>query len=266
MGTPLVDLLIAQGVEVTALCRTDASARDLRERGALAVRGDLDAPGAWQGHVAGADVVFHAASPGIAPPLRGRQMRRLERLAAQGALAVSDAAAPGATLVMASCGLGDGTGPLRIAHPALAAEAALAGPSTRVVRLPWVYGPGGFIRDLARGLQMRRVRIVGPGGNHLALVGARDAAAALVAAAAAPPGRYAAVEDDRPTQTELVHHLCAGRGALRPDHLPPGIAALSMGGVLVEAMLADQAVPGDPPPGFVHAQRWRDDLLGALVA
>jgi hypothetical protein len=62
----------------------------------------------------------------------------------------------------------------------------------------------------------------------------------------------------------LVHHICAGRRAPRPDHLPPRMASLSMGGVVVEALLADQQIEGPPPPGLVLRQAWKDDLLEAL--
>jgi len=245
--------------------RADAPARALRERGVTVIRGDLSSPAAWQSAAADAEVVFHAGQPRMVPPLRGRHVKRLARQSRQSAEAIAGAAGPGATVVMASCGIGDGTGPVRISEPAQQAEGALSATGPRIVRLPWAYGPAGFIRDIARGLQMRRVRIVGPGDNRIALVGARDAAAALVAAASAPPGRYGVAEPDVPTQVELIHHLCAGRGATRPDHLPPGMASFSMGGVVVEALTADQRVPGSPPPGFSFSQEWRRDLLDALI-
>lgn len=229
------------------------------------IRGDLSSPAAWRGAAADAEVVFHAGQPRMVPPLRGRHVRRLARHSREAGEAIASAVGPAGTVVMASCGIGAGGAPIGISEPAQHAEGALSGTALRVVRLPWAYGPAGFIRDIARGLQMRRVRIVGPGDNRIALVGARDAAAALVAAADAPPGRYGVAEADAPTQVELIHHLCTGRGATRPDHLPPRMASLSMGGVVVEALMADQHVPGTPPPGFTHAQEWRRDLLDALI-
>lgn len=265
VGAPLVDLLLERGVDITALVRADAPSRALRERGVTVIRGDLSSPAAWRRAAAEADVVFHVGLPRMVPPLRGRHVRALARQSRQAAGALADAVGADALVVMASCGIGDATGPLRISGPAAEAEDALSVTGLRVVRLPWAYGPAGFIRDLARGLQMRRVRIVGPGGNRIALVGARDAAAALVAAASAPPGRYGVAEAQAPSQVELIHHICVGRGATRPDHLPPRMASLSMGGVVVEALTADQQVPGAPPPGFVHAQEWRRDLLDALI-
>lgn len=255
---------MAQGVEVTALARTHVGERRLAERGATTVMGDLGQPLHWERPAREADVIFHVGLPRLTPPLRGRHMRKLEREAVAGAAIIRDIAA-GGDVVMATCAIASASGPLAIARPGLAAERELAGPSTRVVRLPWAYGPSGFICDMSRGLQMRRYRIVGAGENRLALVGARDAADALIAAAAAPPGTYTVAEDRPPTQVELVHHICASRGVPRPDRLPPRMAALSMGGVVVEAVSAEQRVEVMPPPGFVHSQRWDEDLMGALA-
>lgn len=255
---------MASGAEVVALARTDAAARSLSERGATVVRGDLLRSGRWEDAAGDAEWVFHAGLPRMVPPLRRRHVRRLERDAAAGARALASAASPQAALVMGACAIGDSTGPLSIAAPALAAERALAGPTVRTIRLPWAYGPSGFIADMARGLSMQRFRVVGPGTNRLAVIGATDAASALIAAAAAPAGAYAAVEPDGPTQVELVHHICVGRGAPRPDHLPPRMASLSMGGVVVEALTAGQRIAGAPPPGFTAVQSWRDDLLSAV--
>ena len=84
----------------------------------------------------------------------------------------------------------DAPAPLLIARAALAAEEALAGPETRVVRLPWVCGPAGLARDVIVGLRVGRYRVVGPGGNRWALLGVEDAVDALLAAAVGPPAVY----------------------------------------------------------------------------
>lgn len=264
VGTPVVEMLLARGTLVTALARSDAAAAALRAAGAQVVRGDLSAPGPWARSAGEADVVIHAGLPRMAPPVRGRHVRRLARLAAEQAAGLADAA-QGGVIVAVTCGLADDAGPLRIAIPSRSAEDALRGPETRVVRVPWVYGPAGVVRDMSRGVQMRRLRIVGPGTNPMPLVGARDAADGVLAAAAASAGTYAVREPSVPTQIALVHHLCAGRGAPRPDHAPPRLAALSMGGVMSEALAAFPVDSGAPPPGFACAQRWDADLLDALI-
>lgn len=265
MGGALVQALVAAGTPVTALARSDSGARRLHDMGATVAIGDIGESVRWERAAREADVIYHLGLPRLTPPLRGRHIRKLEREAAAGAQIVRDIA-DGRDVVMSTCAIRSSAGPLDIARPGLAAEAAMAGASgVRIVRLPWAYGPSGFVCDVSRGLQMRRFRIVGAGDNRLALVGARDAAAALIAAAVAPGGVYAVAEDSSPTQVELVHHMCMSRGVPRPDHLPPRMATLAMGGVVVQAVTADQHVEVAAPPGFTHEQAWQLHLMDALA-
>ncbi len=266
MGGALIDVLVQQGVEVIALSRTDLGDRTLKDRGVSAVvRADLGETARWDHATRDVDVIFHLGLPRLTPPVRSRHIKRLAAQAEAGATIVGGLA-DGRPVVMATCAMSDASGPLAIARPGLAAQRALeaTGARARIVRLPWAYGASGFICDMSRGLQLRRFRVVGPGTNTIALVGARDAATALVAAASAPAGVYTVAEDDMPTQEALVHYLCGIRDAPRPDHLPPSVARVSMGGVIVDALTADQRVVVSPPPGFAHEQRWRDDLDEAL--
>jgi sugar (pentulose or hexulose) kinase len=117
---------------------------------------------------------------------------------------------------------------------------------------------------MSRGLQMRRFRVVGSGDNPIAVIGARDAAAAIIAASLAPEGTYTVAEESMPTQVELVHLMCTTRGVPRPDHLPARMASMAMGGVIIEALTANQVVEVAPPPGFTQSQRWDEDLMDAL--
>jgi nucleoside-diphosphate-sugar epimerase len=148
-------------------------------------------------------------------------------------------------------------------RPAAAAEDALRTPGARVVRLGWVYGHTGVIVAMVDGLRTSRFRLVGAAANAMPLISPDDAAAAMRAAADSPPGVYAAAEDAVPTQKELVHAICAATGALRPDHLPPRMAALSFGGALVEGLMA--SVPLGPgrlrEAGWTPDADWRSDLL-----
>ena len=257
--------LLAAGTPVTALARSETAARALHDTGARVVIGDIGESIRWEHAAREADVIFHVGLPRLTPPLRGRHIRKLEREAAAGAQIVREIA-DGRDLVMATCAIRSVSGPLDIARPGLAAEAAVAGaPGARIVRLPWAYGTSGFICDISRGLQMRRYRIVGPGDNRLVLVGARDAANALIAAASAPVGTYTVAEESGPTQEELVHHMCITRGVPRPDHLPPRMASLSMGGVAVQAVMADQKAEISLPPGFALTQNWQEHLMDALA-
>ena len=261
MGRHLVDELILGGVDVTVLVRSDSGADALRAAGATVIRGDLGRPSGWERAARDADVVFHAALPRITPPLRHRQLRTLAKKAEAGAATLRDVVGGDTNVVVLSCAIGDSRGPLSIAEPGLAAERGLRGTGTRVVRLPWAYGRTGFLADMQRGLVMRRFRIVGSGTNTIALISARDGARAAMAAADAPPGTYSAAEDSLPTQQELVHHICVTRGVPRPDHLPPRIASVSLGGVVVEALVADQVVTALPLPGFRPRHAWREALV-----
>lgn len=60
IGRPLVEALLRDGWDVTVLTREPARAKDLERSGARIVRGDVAHP-TFQGAMASADVVFHAA-------------------------------------------------------------------------------------------------------------------------------------------------------------------------------------------------------------
>ncbi|MFN8124506.1 MAG: hypothetical protein U0237_19025 [Thermoleophilia bacterium] len=156
--------------------------------------------------------------------------------------------------------------PAALARPAAAAEDALRGPGTRIVRLGWVYGPTGMLSAVVRGLMGSRYRIIGDGANRMPLISADDAAAAMRAALELPAGAHAAAEEDVPTQKELVHAICAELGALRPDHIPPRLASLSFGGPLAEAVRTSvQLVPGRlAAAGWRPARDWRRDLVSSV--
>jgi nucleoside-diphosphate-sugar epimerase len=277
VGRELVAQLAAEGVAVRALARTWEAADAVRGAGAEPVHGDLlRAPGAWAAEAAGSDVVFHLAQPRLRPPVRRHGARARARESARAARALAAAVPPELPRVILSTGLVYGDrpdapadeasrlAPLMLARAALAAEEALAGPETRVVRLPWVYGTGGLLPDLVRGLRARRYRIVGGGGNRWSLLSAADAAAALRAAAGAPPGAYNAAEGgEAPAQADVVRALCALPGVLQPDHLPPALAALPLGGATSQALAASLHVRGERlrAHGWRPTDTWREDLV-----
>ena len=62
VGGRLIPALVARGVEVVALARSDASAGRVEALGARAARGDLDDQAALAAGMAGCDTVFHAAA------------------------------------------------------------------------------------------------------------------------------------------------------------------------------------------------------------
>src|SRR5262245_45902313 len=276
VGQALIARLRGGGTRVLATARSLPAERAVAEAGAEPLHTDLANVGAWEREAADAQVVFHVGLPRLDPPLRPSGARRRARAAGADAAALARLAG-GRPVVMASSGLvyGDrprgpavdddppAARPPAVAGAALAAERALAGPDLRAVRLPWVYGSSGLLRDLVVGLRIRRYRIVGMGDNRWALISAADAAAALVAAASAPPGAYTAAEGPAPTQLEVVDALCAVPGHRRPDRVPPRFAALSMGGAMAEALATslDVATGALAEAGWAPADDWRRELV-----
>ena len=274
MGQALVARLRDSGVRVLATARTLTAQRALEAAGAEPLYTDLENLGEWSREAADAEVMFHLGLPRLDPPVRRMAARRRAKPAARGAAALAGLAGE-RPVVMLSTGLlyGDRAtpavdddppaGPPVLASAARAAEGALAGSAPRIVRVPWVYGPGGLARDLIVGIRTRRFRIVGPGRNLWALLSADDAAAALLAALDAPPGVYSAAEADVPTQSEVVDAVCGVPGHPRPDHVPPGLAALSMGGAMSQALGMSLSIR----TGRLAEHGWRpaDDWRTALV-
>ena len=274
VGRALVACLRESGVRVLATARTYDAEREIVAAGAEPLHTDAAGLGEWIREAVDADVLFHLGLPRLAPPLRRSAARRRAAPAAAGAAGVA-ALAGGRPVVMLSTGLvfGDRTaaavdddpvlGVPAVAAAAFAAESALAQADLRVVRVPWVHGPGGLARDLVVGLRIGRFRIVGTGQNAWAMLGAEDAAAALVAAAGAPPGVYTAAEDDVPTQEDVINLVCTVPGHRRPDRLPLWLASLTMGGAMSEALSTSLRVRtgGLADHGWSPRQDWREELV-----
>jgi len=275
VGRQLIADLLSEGHRVLALGRTGVAMRQLEELGAEPVYGDLTTPGIWQDDAADAHVLWHLALPRVRTPLRGSRVRKDARLAWRGAHNLIAHGDPARTVVAASHVLvwGDAGGdpipadtdpdPIAMGHWGLAAEHALDVPGLRVVRLGWTYGPDGMFTELVLAVRRRQFRIVGDGQNRMPLISARDAVRALRAAEHAPPAVYVACEPGPPTQEELIHHICRQLGVPRPDHVPPRLAALSLGGAMADALRASVNVrdTGLAEVGWQPADDWRASLL-----
>ena len=274
VGRALIVRLRGSGVRVLATARSLSAERAVTEAGAEPLHTDLANLGEWAGEAAEADVLFHLGLPRLTTPLRPVGARRRARAAGSDAASLASIAGD-RPVVLASSGLRYGDraepavdddpapgGPV-LARVAAAAEQGLAGPALRAVRLPWVYGPGGLMRELIVGLRVRRRRVVGRGDNRWALIGAEDAAAALVAAAGAPPGVYTAADPVVPTQLEVIQTLCTVPDLRRPDHAPLRLAALGMGGAMVEALATSLSIRTGrlADHGWAPAGDWRRDLV-----
>jgi len=261
-------------VRVLATARTYAAERAVREMGAEPLHTDVENVGQWTKEAAEADVVFHLALPRLDPPLRRLAARRRGGPAEAGAVALRQLAGD-RPVVMLSSGLlyGDCATPavdddpvsrsVAVARAASRAEAGLAGADLRVVRVPWVHGPGGLMRDLIVGLRIRRFRIVGRGENSWGMLGADDAAAALLASLGAPPGVYTAAEADVPTQNQVVEAICGVPGHRHPDHTPLGLASMSMGGAMSQALSVSLSVRTGrlADHGWTPRQSWREAVV-----
>lgn len=257
-----------------ATARTHAAELALRELGAEPLHTDLANVGSWAREAAAADVIFHLALPRLDPPVRRGAARRRGRGAEAGAAALRELAGD-RPVVMLSSGLVYGERPtpavdddpasdaIALARAPARAEAGLAGASLRVVRVPWVHGPGGLLRDLIVGLRVRRFRIVGTGDNAWAMLGSQDAAHALRAALDAPPGVYSAAEADVPTQEQVVGAICTVPGHRHPDRSPLALAALSMGGAMSQALAASMSLRTGrlADHGWTPRQSWRDEVV-----
>lgn len=273
VGRALVAQLRESGVRVLATARTYAAERAVLASGAEPLHTDVASLALWKRETAEAEAIFHLGLPRMDPPVRTLAARRRGRAAAEGAQAVCELA-DGRPVVMLSTGLayGDRAVPAcdddpassapALAAAALAAERALAPADLRVVRVPWIHGPGGIARDMIVGLRVGRFKMVGPGENRWAMLGAEDAAAALMAALGAPAGIYSAAEPDVPTQAEVVNLVCTVPGHRRPDHLPPRFAALSMGGAMSEALSMSVWIRTGrlSDHGWAPRQDWRESL------
>ena len=275
VGRQLIADLALDGIHVQALGRTGEALRQLDALGAEPVYGDLATPGLWQDDAAAAEVLWHLALPRVRTPLRSPRVRKDAQLAWRGAHNLVAHGDPDRTVVAASHVLvwGDhgadpvtahtDPDPIAMGHWALAAEQALEGPGLRVVRLGWTYGPDGMFTELALAVRRRQFRIVGDGRTVCHCSAPRTRCAPCAPPQFATPGVYAACEPDPPTQEALIHHICAGLGAPRPDRVPPHLATLSLGGPMAEALRASINVQdsGLADIGWRPADDWRASLL-----
>jgi nucleoside-diphosphate-sugar epimerase len=75
IGSRLIALLAARGVEVRALARSQAGMEKVRRLGAAPVQGDVTDPGSMKEGMRGCDVVFHVAAMYELGPRYARQMK-----------------------------------------------------------------------------------------------------------------------------------------------------------------------------------------------
>jgi dihydroflavonol-4-reductase len=202
VGGHLVDHLLAQGDEVTALVRSPERAAGLRERGVRLVPGHLHDQAALREAVRGQDVIYHSAALVGAPT--EAELVHANRVGTEQVVAAAVAAAPDARFVLVSSLAS--VGPARPGAPRtdeeppepvtaygrskLASEAVVRASPLRwvIARPPAVYGP----RDRDNFLPLFKLAplglcpVFGDGTQELSLVYVTDLAAGLRACGTTP--------------------------------------------------------------------------------
>ncbi|MEM0129650.1 MAG: NAD(P)H-binding protein [Thermoplasmata archaeon] len=217
LGRAAVRAFVRRGHRVLGLVRRPAQAEAVRRDGAEPVVGDLLAPDSWEGSLAGASIVVHAAAnpsdasgeddPRIAAVriAGGRSLARIAaRRGARRLVVVSGYwVYPDAAETRTEEAPIDPVGEARTNRETeLAVEAELRGTPVDhpVVRPGMVYGTGAWLPPIARALAGRRYAVIDGGQNPWSFVSRDDAgeAIATVGAAAGPVPPVLTVVDDRP--------------------------------------------------------------------
>ncbi len=261
IGRALLPMLLEQGHEVVAVCRSPDKLDGLRAQGAEAVALDALDPAAVREAVSAARprAVIHqltAIPAQINPRTVDRDFVLNDRLRSEGtANLVAAAKAAGAERFIAqSIAFAYAPGPPGTVHAErdelLSPEQApkefrrsagavadlereVLGGGGVVLRYGYFYGPGSAIaRDgsMAAGLAHRRLPVVGSGSGVWSFIHVTDAASATVAALDLQGPAVLNVVDDEPARVgEWIPALSEALGAPRPRRVPTWLARLVAG-------------------------------------
>jgi nucleoside-diphosphate-sugar epimerase len=260
VGRPTVRALIRHGHEVSALARSDASARVLTELGATPVHGDLTDVGVLRTAAAAADGVIHLGQH------YGDDTAEVDRAAAEALQSGLGDRGPyvhtgGVWVYGDTAGVVDEDAPQN--PPAITAwrraneERVLSHGGHPVLVMPGlVYGLGG---GLIETFFTAPVPLIGDGANHWALVHASDIAELYALALRAPAKSvYAGVSGQNVRLADIVSVLAAGGPVAR---LTLAEAVERMGPIAEAFALDQQLTP-------VRARRelgWTPRHLDALA-
>jgi nucleoside-diphosphate-sugar epimerase len=269
VGGALIERLRAEGWDVRALARSDAAEREVRERGATPVRGDIADRPSLRAGAAGAELAFHAAAKvedwgdpedfervnvggteNVIAACREAGVRRLVHVGTEAALMA------GSPLVNV-----DEAAPLRPDSPALypstkakaeqrVRDANGDGLETVVVRPRFVWGRGDatLLPTLVELVRSGRFRWVGGGRQLSATTHVDNAVEGLwLGATKAPAGGVYFVTDGEPVVfREFVSRLLDTQGVTAPTGtVPAGVAGVAA--VASERLWRVLRRPGRPP-------------------
>jgi nucleoside-diphosphate-sugar epimerase len=263
VGAAVLDALVRGGHDVTALVRSNETARRVATRGAHPVIGDLADPQSYRGTAEAQDGYVHTAFDGVSG--KGPSV---ERVALDTMIAAAKRPRTGGSAVSAKRFIVYTSGvwvlgrtsepaaedaPLnpialvswRAEHEALVLNAGNDGVRTAIIRPGVVYGGGtGIVGDLFKAATNGLVRVIGDGNNHWPLVYDRDLADlyARVAARDDAAGIFHANDEGDERVNDIVDAIGV-YVSVRPDvrHVPLEEARQKMGPV-AEALALDQLV------------------------
>ena len=267
IGRRLTPALVENGDEVFGLARSDASAQQVEEMGATAVRGDaLDRDQVLAAvEQARPEIVVHqltAIPSRINPRKFGQAFEQTGRLRREGTRNLVEAAEQndvrrvvaqsiafayrpdGPEVVDESAPLdteADGAWGDIIRAVAALEEAVLGGTGFEgvVLRYGMFYGPGTAYApggQYAEFVRKRQLPIVGDGSARQPFIHIDDAASATVAALERGSGVYNVTDDDPARQREWVPGLAEALGAKRPRRLPAWLVRLAVGPAVTRSM------------------------------
>jgi nucleoside-diphosphate-sugar epimerase len=269
IGGALVRRLVADGVGVRALARSDASAEAVRAAGAEPIRGDLGDVRVMAFGAEGCDVAFHCAARvgDWGPPAEfeavnvGGTRAALDACARAGVPRFVHVGTEAALLAGQPLVLADERAPLRFDSPvaycatkARAEEAVLGarrtGFRTVVVRPRLVWGPGDttILPPLVDAVRSGRFAWIGGGRHQTATTHVDNAVHGLVLAGRAPsPGAVYFVTDGAPLGfRDFVTRLLATQGVEPPRRSVPRRVAQALAAV-AEAAWRALPLAGRPP-------------------
>lgn len=280
VGSHLVNQLLEQGHQVTALVRSLERAAPLAERGTRLVLGDLADTDAIRAASHGQDVVLHSAAMTGAvneaefmAANRDGTSRIVDAAIAAGVprlVLVSSAAAGGPSQPgIPRTGIGETDAPVTMyGRSKLASEQVVrdAPFDWTIIRPPTVYGPG----DTANLHQVFRAArrfgtapVFGDGSQEVSLIHVDDLAAAIIAAAApeASRGTFYVNHPRSLTSEELVREIGRAVGRdLRVIHLPQWVTrnALQVTGTWARVFKRKTILHADKVHEFVQPA-WTGD-------